>query len=32
MPKAAQESGAELVLPLDDIARHLMQLRPVRTG
>jgi two-component system chemotaxis response regulator CheB len=30
MPKAAIEGGAELVLPLNDIAGHLLRLRPVR--
>ena len=30
MPKAAVEGGAELVLPLDRIAGHLLRLRPVR--
>ncbi len=30
MPKAAVEGGAELVLPLNDIAGHLLQLRPFR--
>jgi two-component system, chemotaxis family, protein-glutamate methylesterase/glutaminase len=28
MPKAALEGGAELVLPLEDIAEHLLRLRP----
>jgi two-component system chemotaxis response regulator CheB len=31
MPKAAVERGAELVLPLDEIAGHLMRLHPVRS-
>jgi two-component system chemotaxis response regulator CheB len=31
MPKAALERGAELALPLPDIAGHLLKLRPLRT-
>jgi two-component system chemotaxis response regulator CheB len=31
MPKAALEGGAELVLPLNEIAAHLMRLHPVRS-
>jgi two-component system chemotaxis response regulator CheB len=30
MPKAAIESGAEIVLPLDEIAGYLLKLHPVR--
>ena len=32
MPRAAIEGGAELVLPLNGIARHLRRLRPARGG